>query len=61
MIRLMLVGAGNRSGYGDETWMGRESDPKRRRVYVGDDLCLPLGLSGQTSWLKGQVGGIHYR
>jgi hypothetical protein len=41
--------------------MGRGSDLKRRRVYVGDDLCLPSGWSGQTSWLKGQVGGIHYR
>jgi hypothetical protein len=38
--------------------MGHGSDLKRRKVYVGDDLCLPLVLSGQTSWLKGQVGGI---
>ena len=32
----------------------------RRRMYVGDGLCLALVLSGQTSWLKGQVDDKHY-
>jgi hypothetical protein len=41
--------------------MGRASFQMRMKVYVGDDLCLPLVLSGLTSLLKGQVGGMHYR
>ena len=51
MIRLMLVGVRNRCEYGAGMWKGHESIRTRRRVYVGDDSCLPLVLSGPTSWV----------